>query len=228
MSQREVGESLRQAGRDSVTILLAGASAAVTAWLVGRAIVSLAGDQMAPWILGRSAGIASYLLLTALVAFGLVLSHPARARWKRPSAAARIRIHVALAVFTLVFTTLHIVVLATDSYAGVGWKGTFIPMASQYRPLPVTLGVLALYSGLAAGITAAAAGRFAGRVWWPIHKVAAVSFVLVWAHGLLAGADTRALLALYVLSGGAILALAISRYTARTAADRIADLAAVR
>ena len=115
-------------------------SAALTSWLVGMGITSVVGDRMAPWILGRAAGITSYLLLVALTLFGLVLSHPSRARWRRPSAATRIRAHVSLSVFTLVFTVLHIVVLATDKYAGVGWWGTFVPMGSTYRPLPVTLG----------------------------------------------------------------------------------------
>ena len=59
---------------------------------------------------------------------------------RRPSSAVRIRTHVSLSVFTLVFTVLHIVVLATDKYAGVGWWGAFVPMGSTYRPLPVTLG----------------------------------------------------------------------------------------
>ena len=57
-------------------------------------------------------------------------------------------------------TVLHIVVLATDKYAGVGWWGSFVPMGATYRPLPVTLGVIGLYAGLAAGITAAVKARF--------------------------------------------------------------------
>ena len=136
------------------------------------------------------------------------------------------RLHVALAVFTLVFTLLHVVVLATDRYAGVGLVGALLPLGSSYRPVAVTLGVLGLYAGLAAGLTAALAGRLAGRVWWPIHKVAAVSLVTVWSHGMLAGSDTPALTAMYAATGVAVGALAISRYTARTGRDRLAELTA--
>ena len=92
---------------------------------------------------------------------GLVLSHPWRTRWRTPSTPARIRVHVSLAVFTLAFLVLHIVVLATDSYAKVGWWGALLPMASGYRPVAVTLGVIAAYGGLLAGLTAAFAGRWA-------------------------------------------------------------------
>jgi predicted ferric reductase len=209
-------------------VVLVTGSAALTSWLVGMGITSVVGDKMAPWILGRAAGITSYLLLVALTAFGLVLSHPYRARWRRPSAATRIRAHVSLSVFTLVFTVLHIVVLATDKYAGVGWWGAFVPMGATYRPLAVTLGVIALYAGLAAGLTAALAGRISRRAWWPIHKVAIVSLVLVWLHGILAGIDTPLILTMYVVTGGLVVFLAVSRYTTRTARSEVKELADVR
>ncbi len=219
---------LRTAGLGAGLVVLVTGSAALTSWCIGVAIGSVAGDRMAPWILARAAGITSYLLLVALTLFGLVLSHPYRARWRRPSAATRIRAHVSLSVFTLVFTVLHIVVLATDKYAGVGWWGTFVPLGSTYRPLPVTLGVIALWAGLAAGLTAALAGRISRRAWWPIHKVAIVSLVLVWLHGILAGIDTPVLLAMYVVTGGLVVFVAVSRYTTSTTRAEVAELAAVR
>jgi hypothetical protein len=205
-------------------VVVVTASAGASAWLVGRAFAGVSGNRNAPWILGRAAGITSYLLLVALVALGLVLSHPWRTRFARPSAATRIRVHIGLAVFTLAFTALHIVVLATDSYAGVGWRGAFVPMAATYRPLPVTMGVIGVYAGLLAGLTAALAGRVTARIWWPIHKVAAVSLVLVWVHGVLAGSDTRLIVLLYLSSGVLVAALALSRYAARTPADRVEEL----
>jgi hypothetical protein len=201
------------------------ASAGVTGWLVGSTARSVAGDRNAPWIVGRAAGLSSYLVLVALVATGLVLSHPGRARLRRPRSATRIRLHVSLAVFTLALTTLHVVVLATDSFAHVGWGGTLIPMGSAYRPVPVTLGVIGAYAGLLAGVTAALSGRrLVARAWWPIHKIASVSLLLVWAHGVTAGIDTPSLLALYLATGGAVLALAMWRYVARTPAELVDEL----
>ncbi len=228
MSRETATLDIRTLGLRTGLVVLVTASAVATSWLIGTAVSAVTGDKMAPWILGRAAGITSYLLLIALVLFGLVLSHPYRARWRRPSAATRIRTHVSLSVFTLMFTVLHIVVLATDKYAGVGWWGVFVPMGATYRPLPVTLGVIALYAGLLAGLTAAFAGRISVRVWWPIHKVAIVSLVLVWLHGVLAGIDTPPLLGMYVVTGGAVVALAVSRYTTSTARDEVKVLAGVR
>ena len=208
-------------------VVLITASTALTSWCVGIAVAGVVGDRMAPWILGRAAGITSYLLLVALVLLGVLLSHPARARWRRPSAATRIRTHVSLAVFTLAFTVLHVVVLATDTYAGVGWWGVLVPLGSTYRAMPVTLGVVALWAGLAAGLTAALAGRVPRRAWWPVHKVAIVSLLLVWLHGVLAGIDTPLLLTMYVVTGGVVVAVAVSRYSAGTVRARVAELASV-
>ncbi len=190
-------------------------SSALTAVIVGATVQSVAGDRHAQWVLGRASGICTYLLLLALVVMGLVLAHPGRARWRRPSTVTRIRTHVALAAFTLAFLLLHIVVLATDKYAKVGWWGALMPMASQYRPVPVTLGVISLYAGLLAGVTSAFAGRWASRIWWPVHKVAAVSLALAWAHGVLAGTDSAALMTMYLGTGLAVVGLAIWRYLAR-------------
>lgn len=229
MSRETATTLVRTLGMRTGLVVGITVSAVATSWLVGSTVSSIAGDRMAPWILGRAAGITSYLLLVALSLMGLLLSHPNRARWRRPSSAVRIRAHVSLSVFTLVFTVLHVVVLATDRYAGVGWWGTFVPMGSSYRPVPVTLGVIGLYAGLAAGLTAALAGRVSRRLWWPVHKVAIGSLVLVWFHGMLAGIDTPALLAMYVVTGGAVVGVAVSRYlstTHRAEADRLGAVSA--
>jgi hypothetical protein len=214
---------VRAAKAVALTILVT-ASAAGTSWLIGFGVTQVSGNQQAPWILGRAAGATAYLLLVALVALGLFLSHPWRTRVRRPSAAARIRLHVSLAVFTLAFLVLHVVVLATDSYAGVGFRGALVPMGATYRPVPVTLGVIGMYAGLLAGGTAALAGRISHRIWWPIHKVAAVTLVLVWLHGYLSGSDTPAMKVFYLVSGAAVVLLALTRYGARTPADRVAEL----
>ena len=120
-------------------------------------------------------------------------------------------LQVCLATFTLVFITLHVVVLALDDYAGVGWSGVVLPLGAEYRPLPVTLGWLGLYAGLLAGLTARFAGRL-GRLWWPIHHTTLVIYAAVWAHGVLAGTDSAALWFWYAGSALLVVATAISRY----------------
>ncbi len=218
------GSGLRRGARAAGLLVAVVVSAGLTSALIGRAVAQVSGNRMAPWIIGRAAGVCSYLLLVVLVLTGMVLSHPWRSRLRRPSTATRIRLHIALAVFTLAFTVLHVVVLATDRYAGVGWWGALLPMHATYRPVATTFGLVGAWSGLLAGITAALAGRLRPWLWWGIHKVAAVALVLVWLHGVLAGSDAPALLGLYLGTGALVIAVGLSRYMARTPADLVADL----
>lgn len=193
------------------------AATAGAGWL---AVATIDGARAVPWLVARASGLASYVLLLTLVTTGLLLAHPWARRLHRPSPTTRLALHVSLATFTLLFTVLHVVVVAADPWSGVGWRGALVPLASGYRPVAVTLGLLALWAGLVTGVTARLAGRVAGRAWWPVHRVAALTFALVWAHSVLAGTDTAALRGCYAVSGLAVVALALSRYAARTAADR--------
>lgn len=200
----------RAIGRELLVLI----SSAITGIVAGLVIAHVNGNKMAPWILGRATGICAYILLVALVVLGLTLSHPRRAERGRTSM-LRMRAHIVLSLLTLALMSLHIVVLATDRYAGVGWWGAALPMGAHYRPVSVTFGVVGAWVGLLAGLSAAAAGRLPRRAWWPLHKVAAVSFVLIWLHGVFAGSDTRALFGMYAGTGALVLVVAIGRYTAR-------------
>lgn len=198
---------------------------AVSLVAVGRLVLDAAGGRTAHWVLGRAAGLTSYVLLLLLVSTGILLAHPWARHLRRPSARTRLALHASLATFTLAFTVLHVVVLATDPWAKVGWVGALLPMAARYRPVPVSLGVIALWAGLVTGLTARFAGRVVGRLWWPVHKVAAALLGLVWAHSVLAGSDVVALRGFYVGTGCAVVALAVTRYAARTPADEVGELA---
>ena len=208
--------------RSTVLVALA---AGFTGSLAGIAYSTITTAPMQPWLMARASGITAYLLLTLVTIMGLLLSHPWRARWARPSSVARIRLHVVLTVLALAFTVFHFVVLALDPWAKVGWAGALLPMAAQYRPIPVTLGVLSLWTGLIVGLSASLAGRGLGRVWLPLHRLAAVAWILAWVHGLLAGSDTAALLLLYVIPGAIVVILALWRYGSRTPADEVTSLA---
>lgn len=220
----ESEEAPHRLRRSIIGMLVGGASAGITLAIIGRVSQSVAGNRMAPWIVGRASGVTAYLLMVTLVLMGLLLSHPWRSRIQRPSNANRIRLHVTLALFTAVFVAVHVVVLATDRYAGVGWRGALLPMGAAYRPVATTLGLTGLWAGLLAGLTAGAASRVPTWLWWPIHKVSALALVLVWLHGVLGGGDTAALLALYLVTGGLVCVVALGRYTARTPRDRVEEL----
>ncbi|MGV8967773.1 MAG: hypothetical protein ACOH2F_16015 [Cellulomonas sp.] len=202
-------------------VLASAASAGLAGWITADTLRSTASVTS---LVGRASGLSAYVLLVALVSVGLILSHPWSRRLHRPHAATRLALHISLATFTLVFTTLHVVVVATEPSNMLGWHDLVLPFASTHRPVPRTLGVLAVWSGLITGITARFAGRFASRLWWPVHKVAIVAFLLTWAHSVIAGSDTPTLRWFYLTCGMAVLGLAVTRYSARTPADLVEEL----
>lgn len=216
-------------GRDVRTSAITAAILALITLLVGswllEALENVQSASAPKWILGRSTGLATYMLLYFLTAMGILLSHPRRAHWHRPSAITRIRIHVSLATFTLVFLLSHIVVLASDPYAKVGIVGSLLPFTAQYRPYAVALGILAVWSGLLSGITAGMASASSViRIWWPIHKVAIAAFALTWLHAVLAGTDTHQLTYFYAITGGSILLLALWRYLTPSQSEHIREV----
>lgn len=200
----------RIAGRQALLV----ASGVATGTFVGFGIARVSGNKMAPWILGRASGVCAYLMLVALVLVGISLSHPGRAARGR-SAMSRMRAHVILALATFGFLVMHVVVLATDRFAGVGWWGAVLPMGASYRPVPVTFGIVGAWLAVLAGASAALAGRLPRRAWWPLHKIAGLTFVLVWIHGVLAGSDTPALFAVYLGTGLVVVGATVGRYATR-------------
>ena len=119
-------------------------------------IVHATSDRQAElriWLAARATGIVAFRLLTAQVAFGLVLSHPTnKSTWNLST-----RIfpwHENLCVFVVAFLLVHVVSIVLDPYAGVGVGGAIVPGLSSYRSSAVALGTMALYAFLLTAVTA--------------------------------------------------------------------------
>jgi len=165
-----------------------------------------------PWLTGRALGIAAYIALTALVILGVWMRHPWRLRRPLVHSETRLRVHATLATATIALVAGHLVSLASDKYAGVGWIGAFVPFKATYRPTAVALGVIAMLFMVLLFATARSAGRLGARHWLAYHRLAVVNFALVWFHGVMAGTDTSALRLLYVATGGVVVFLTMTRY----------------
>ena len=163
------------------------------------------------WLAARATGIVAFLLLTAQVALGLVLSHPTnKSTWKQSK-----RIfpwHENLWVFVIAFLLVHVVSLVLDPYGGVGIGGAVIPGLSSYRSSAVALGTLALYAFLLTALTARYTRLLPSGMWLSIHRLALVVWGLAWLHGILAGTDSNPLRPMYVASGIAVVAAGSYRF----------------
>ena len=157
--------------------------------------VSAYQAEMRVWMAARATGIVSLVLLTLLIVLGIVLSHPEQSRWKQ---AKRIfPWHESLWVFVMAFLIVHIVSLVLDPYAGVGVAGAMLPGMSEYRTVPVALGVVAMYALVVTVVTARYTALLPSGTWLRLHRLSAVVLALAWGHGVLSGTDSEALRPLY-------------------------------
>ena len=168
-------------------------------------------NDVRPWLVARATGVSAYLLLAGQVAIGLVMSHPTNlSTWKVSKRAFPWHEH--LAVFTLAFLVIHVVLLSIDRFADVGVAGAVVPGLSGYRPAAVAVGTIALYSLLVTAVSARWTKLLPRGAWLKVHRLSAVAFVLAWSHAFLAGTDSAALQILYVATGLPILALIAHRW----------------
>jgi DMSO/TMAO reductase YedYZ heme-binding membrane subunit len=159
----------------------------------------------------RATGITAYLVLTVLVALGLILSHPVnQSTWKLSK--RLFPWHENLFVFVVSFVVAHVVALILDPYADVSVVGAFVPGLSGYRTVPVAVGSVALYALLLTGLTARYTKALPSGWWLKLHRLSLGVFLLSWAHGMLAGTDSGALRWLYVATGLVVIAAAAYRY----------------
>jgi sulfoxide reductase heme-binding subunit YedZ len=167
--------------------------------------------QMRLWLAARATGITAYLVLTLLVALGLILSHPVnQSTWKLSK--RLFPWHENLFIFVVSFVLAHVAALLLDPYAEVSVIGAFIPGLSHYRTLPVAVGSIGLYALLLTGLTARYT-KFLPTGWWlKLHRLSIVVFVLSWTHGMLAGTDSDALRWIYVVTGMVVILAAAYRY----------------
>lgn len=139
------------------------------------------------WYLSRASGIIAWLFLTATVLWGIASSADLFGRRRR--VAWLVDLHRWLGGLTVAFVTLHLGALVADSYVHFGLTDLFVPFASDWKPVPVALGVMALWGLIAVQATSLAMRRLRRRTWHAIHLVGYGVFVLGSFHGITAGTD---------------------------------------
>jgi len=210
---RRTGPPFRLSGRATIVLLTILAIVAIYATDQIAPATSDRQAQLRIWLAARAAGIVTFLLLTFQVCLGLVLSHPTnKSTWKLSK-----RIfpwHEHLWVFVMAFLLVHIVSIVLDPYAKVTVIGALIPGLSEYRSPAVAIGTMALYAFLVTAVTARYTKLLPSGVWLKLHRLSLIVWVFAWLHSVLAGTDSGALLALYVVTGHAVVVSGGYRYWA--------------
>ncbi|MFN8458717.1 MAG: hypothetical protein U0401_29365 [Anaerolineae bacterium] len=188
-----------------------------TSW---RAIISqeakimglpLIGETKAYWYMARAGGIISYLLIWLSVVWGLILS--TKITDGRVPAPLAFGLHEFLSLGTILFATIHALVLLGDRYIGFNLFHLVIPFIAPYQPFWTGLGTLGLY------LIAALTGSFyirkqiGQKAWRALHYLTFIGYVLVLIHGLMAGTDSGLMVmkSMYLSTGLSVLFLVYYR-----------------
>ncbi len=141
------------------------------------------------WVTTRAAGYTSFVLLTASVALGLLLSSQWRSsRWPR---FATTELHRFVTLLTLVFIAIHVSVALLDRFIRFSFVEVLVPFISHYRPLWTGLGIVAAYLATAVWLSTWLQ-RLIGYRWWRrLHFATFVVYAAAAAHGIGSGSDTR-------------------------------------
>jgi DMSO/TMAO reductase YedYZ heme-binding membrane subunit len=221
MARAGTAEGRIQPERGSRVVRLSGATLTVLAAVAALAIL-FTTDQVLPatsahqaqlriWLGSRAAGLTALVLLSLEVVLGLILSHPTnKSTWRLSK--RLFPWHEHLWVFTVAFVVVHVVSIATDRFANVGWLGALVPGLSEFRTVPVALGTLACYALLITGLTARLTRLLPAGWWLKLHRLSLGVLALAWAHGMLAGSDTFDAVAIYAASFLAVALAAAYRY----------------
>jgi len=157
--------------------------------------------QAVTWDVARAGGFTAYVLLTLAVAVGLMLTAQVQSpsRWPR---LLNSELHNFLTLLSTVFLGVHVLAIWVDPFTHFGWNEVFIPFVSQYRPIWMASGIVALYLGIAIGISTWLRPRI-GYMWWKrLHVLTLGVYILATIHGIGTGSDTQTqwALAIYVVS----------------------------
>jgi hypothetical protein len=159
--------------------------------------------QTITWDVARAGGFTAYILIMLSVAVGLALTmHWQSPKWPR---LINSELHNFLALLGTVFIGIHVLAVWVDPFTRFGWAEVFLPFVSHYRPLWMAFGIVALYLGIAIGISTWIR-PFIGYKWWRrLHVLTLLSFILVTIHGVATGSDTRTWWGILIYGGSVLL-----------------------
>ncbi len=169
------------------------------------------------WYVTRGAGIASLLMLTGVVALGIVTA----VRWQRPGLPRFLtaELHRSLSLLTVVFLAIHIVIAVADPYTSLGWAAALLPFSSPYRQVWLGLGGVAMYLIAAIIVTSLLRPHLGRRSWRAVHWLTYAAWPIALIHGLGTGTDTGAVW-MWALDAACFLTVVVAVIWRATAADR--------
>jgi len=165
------------------------------------------------WDIARAGGFVAFALLTVAVCLGLAVSlRLTSSRWPR---FVTNDLHQYLTVLAIAFLAVHITGVVLDPYAHISLVQAIIPFSASWRPLPLSLGIVAFELMIALWLSSRFRARIGYHAWRRLHYLTFAVFVAALLHGMYSGTDSQQPWAtgLYVVAMAAVGGLVTRRIT---------------
>ncbi len=138
------------------------------------------------WFVARSSGLMAWWLSGLSIVVGLVLAGRLR---RQPTAAWQQDLHRFLGGLGVLCLAVHLTGLVLDPTVAFGPAALTLPMASTWRPGPVTWGIVAADALILVEVTSLLSTRMPRRVWRTIHGAGFAVWIAGTVHAWTAGTD---------------------------------------
>jgi methionine sulfoxide reductase heme-binding subunit len=98
-------------------------------------------------------------------------------------------VHRYLGALAIAFTAVHVLAIVADDFVHFGIADVLVPLASNWHPLAVAWGILAMYLLVCIEVTSLLHRHLSVRVWRGIHLLSYALFAVVTVHLLTAGTE---------------------------------------
>ncbi len=179
------------------------------------------------WYVTRSSAIIAWVLMTAAVVWGILLSTRVMRKIDNPSWLQDL--HRYLGGTSLIMVLIHMVSLMLDEYAHFSIEELLVPFSIEPRfaGLPIALGILAFYLMVAVQGSSYLINRIPRKAWKAIHYSSYVALVAVSFHaGFSSSQDVSQLwyksLAIFLVAigaGAAIVRILVGNRTSQRSAS---------
>ena len=154
------------------------------------------------WYVARATGIVSWGLLVASMLWGFLYATRLLGRRARPW--WMLGVHRWLGALAVTFVVVHVLALVADNYTTFGLADILVPFSSDWKTIPVALGVVGFYLMVTVEVTSLLQRHLPRPAWRQIHLASYGLFAFATLHALSAGTDVSA-----VLAGGATVGVGV-------------------
>ena len=139
------------------------------------------------WYVTRASAIIAWALMTGSVLWGILLSTRILRRVDNPGWLQDLHRYLGGAALAMVGP--HTVSLMLDGWLAFTVGEVLIPFGTDFKPLPVALGILAFYLLVAVQVSSLLMRRLPRRFWKILHYLSYVTVLLVSLHAGFTGTD---------------------------------------